>query len=297
MLLTEVPQEFELNLLFKDYKSAIDAFNQLGNYFEILTDLDKAVLRNIHPNLLIEYGLEDLEYGSIKTKLRQLIKAIPDDVINNFDLKYAIGYLAVKAKYQVLKLLGEEKVIDTKKQIEKVTDKINKDIVGIGAKYNLIVTEINNYTVLNSLDTILKETNQLKDKEALEFKSSAGNVKIREGGILNKPKILSELGQTTIINETTEVLKIKKVDMLSFEAKWDFLNGKKKLTAKISDMQWLHNYHNRIEVIQPEDALMVTLKTTHSYTPNFEDKSTDHEIVKVLRVIKPDETNNAYPFI
>lgn len=291
------PTTFELNLLFKDYKNAIEAFGQLGKYYELLNELDKAIIRNVSPNLISEYGLEDVEYGSLRTKLSQILKAIPDDVLQSLEIKQAIGYLLVKAKYWVLKLLADEKEITSKQQLEKVTNKINGEIRTLGDKHGLMVTQINNYIILNSIDDITKETNQLKNEEALEYKSTAGNATIKKGIFLNKAKILSELGQTTITNETTEILKIKKVDLLSYEAKWDFLQGKRKLPAKILDKQWLQDYHNRNINIQPEDALMVTLKTTHSYTPSFDDKVTSYEIVKVLKVIKPeDNSNTSLPF-
>jgi hypothetical protein len=156
-----------------------------------------------------------------------------------------------------------------------------------------MVTQVNNYTILNSIDELVGEANNLKEKELLEYKSNAGNTFISKDVYLNKPKILSELGQTTIVNETTEILKIKKVDMLSEEPKWDFIQGKKNLSAKMLDSPWLDDFHHRQVVIQPEDALMVTLRTTHTYTPNFEDKKTECEIIKIISVITP-ESDNSY---
>jgi hypothetical protein len=145
---------FEVNLLFRENKNAIEAFNQILQFYEVLNDFDRAIVRNIGQNILTTYELEDVE-------------------------------------------------------------------------------------------------------------------------------------------ETTEILKIKKVDMLSDEPKWDFLQGKKSLSAKMLDKQWLDDFHNRQVIIRPEDALMVTLRTTHTYTPNFEDKKTECEIIKIISVITP-ESDNTY---
>jgi hypothetical protein len=283
---------FEVNLLFRENKNAIEAFNQLIKFYEVLNDFDRTIVRNIGQNIFTSYELEDVEFSSLKTKLTQALKAIPDDLIKDFQVKKAIGYLLIKVKYWFIKLLADEKNVSSKGQIEKVTDKINSEIRELGSTYNIIVTQINNYTVLNALDELVKETNSLKDKELLEYRSKAGNVFISKGVQLNKPKILSELGQTTIVNETTEILKIKKVDMLSEQPKWDFLQGKKNLSAKMLDKDWLDEFHSRQVVIKPEDALMVTLRTTHTYTPNFEDKKTECEIVKIISVIAPESDNS-----
>lgn len=283
---------FEVNLLFKESKNAIEAFSQIIKFYEVLNDFDKAVVRNIGQSFIPEYGLEGVEFGSITTKLSQLLKSIPDELIKDLEIKKSIGYFLVKVKYWLIKVLADEKEITSKEQIQKITDKVNDEIKEIGNTYQIIVTQVNNYIILNAVDDLAKETNNLKDKELLEYKSKAGNTFIQKGVYINKPKILSELGQRTIVNETTEILKIKKVEMLSEEAKWDFLQGKRILHAKMLDKKWLDDFHNRQVTIKPEDALMVTLRTTHTYNPNFDDKKTDCEVIKVLSVISPDGDNS-----
>lgn len=283
---------FEVNLLFSENKNAIEAFNQVLKFYEVLNDFDKAVVRNIGQGISTTYELEDVQFSSIKTKLAQALKAIPDDLLKDFQIRKAIGFLLIKAKYRFIKLLGEEKEVSSKEQIEKVTTEVNNEIKELGNTYQIMVTQINNYTVLNSIDDLVKETNNLNEKELLEYKSKAGNTSISKGIKFNKPKILAELGQTSIVNETTEILKIKKVDLLTEEPKWDFLQGKRILSAKMLDSNWLKDFHSRKVVIKPEDALMVTLRTTHTYTPNFEDKKTECEIIKIISVITPESDNS-----
>lgn len=291
---TDQPEElqFEINLLFEEDKNAIDAFTQLTKIFEVLNDFDKAVVRNVGLNYSSEYGLNDIEFSSIRTKLVQLLKATPDEILKNLDIKKTIGYFLVKIKYWLIKLLEQEKELSSKNQIQPITDKINDEIKELGLTLNIIVTQVNNYIVLNAADELAKEVNKLKDKEQIEYKSNAGNAMIQKGVFINKPKILSELGQRTIVNETREILKIKKVDFISADPKWDFLQGKKNLSAKMLDKQWLDDFHKRNVVIKPEDALLVTLRTTHTYSPNFDEKKTDCEVVQVLSVITPDTENS-----
>jgi hypothetical protein len=222
-----------------------------------------------------------------------VLKAVPDDLTKSFQVKKAIGHLLIKAKYWFVKLLADEQGITSKEQIEKLTDKINDEIRQLGNVYKILVTQVNNYTVLNSIEELVREASNLKESELLEYKSHVGNTFISKDVHLNKPKVLSELGQRTIVNETTEILKIRKVDMLSEEPKWDFIHGRKNLSAKMLDMQWLDDFHHRQVIIKPEDALMVTLRTTHTYTPNFEDKKTVCEVIKITAVITP-ESDHGY---
>ena len=168
---------------------------------------------------------------------------------------------------------------------------LNDELKEIGNTYQLFITQVNNYTVLNSVDDLIKETKKLKDKELIEYKSDFGNAFVSNNTYINKPQILKELGQTTISNETTEILKIKRIEMLSDEPKWDFLQGKKTVSAKMLDKDWVNDFHNRNIVIRPEDALMVTLRTTHTYSSNFTDAKTEFEIVKIIKVVTPDDNN------
>jgi hypothetical protein len=279
---------FEVNLLFRENKNAMEAFGQITKFYEALNDFDKTIVRNIGNTLVSDYGLEDVAFGSLKTTLVQQLRAIPTDNVKDEELKNTISFFLVKIKYWLLKLLADKSEITSKEEVQTVTDKVNEAIQQIAESFQIIVTQTNNYAILNAADDLIKEINNLKDKELLEYKSKAGNTFVHKGIYLNKPKILSELGQRSITNETTEILKIKKIDMLSEQPRWDFLQGKKNLPAKMLDKDWLDAFHNRQVIIKPEDALMVTLRTTHTYTPNFDDKRTDCEVIKVLSVISPE---------
>ncbi|HWB27299.1 MAG TPA: hypothetical protein VG738_17615 [Chitinophagaceae bacterium] len=201
---------FEINLLFKNSKNAIEAFSQMAKVYQALNDFYKRVIRNISPNLICEYGLENVEFGSLKTRLNQLLKAIPDDILKELELKKVIGYFLIKIKYWLIKLLADEKEIISSSQLQKVSDKVNNEIKLIGENYKLIVTQINNYIILNAVDDITKEVYSLKEKELLEYRSNAGNAYLAKGVFVDKAKILTELGQRTLTNDTTEILKIKK---------------------------------------------------------------------------------------
>ncbi|RYY57460.1 MAG: hypothetical protein EOO09_02510 [Chitinophagaceae bacterium] len=288
-VVTNPDQRFEVNLLFRDEKNAVEAFNQVVGFYEVFTEFDRLLLRNIFPTLLSDYALEGLEFGSLKTRLLQQLKGLPDELSHNTDAQEQICALLVRSRYRLIKKISDEKEINTKSQIETLTEDINREITRIGEDHSLIVTHINTYFVLNAVDDLIKYLNNLRERELLEYKSVAGNTFMGRGIAINKPKILGELGQRTIINETTELLKIKKVDMLSSQPRWDFLQGKRPLKARMLDLEWLDAFHHREVVIKPEDALMVTLKTTHTYNPNFDDKKTDYEVIRVSSVISPED--------
>src|SRR4051812_14627761 len=119
---------FELNLLFEKEKAPVEAFNELGNIFQAIYDFDKWMLTHIDREANVQYSLQDIEYSSIRTKIAQILRAIPDDAIRNLDWKSLIGNFLLKAKYLFLKKLEQNKTIDSKAILEALTTEINTEI-------------------------------------------------------------------------------------------------------------------------------------------------------------------------
>ena len=280
---------FELNLLFDGNKQAVDVFNELGNIFQSIHEFDKWILSHIDSGASVYYTIEGIEFGSIRTRLAQFLRAIPDDAIKTLDWKALVGNLLLKTKYLILKALEQNKTIDSKAILETLTTEINSELSKLEENSSqIIIPQINIYILLNNIETISRVVNSLPNKESIEYRSKFGDVKLSRGIYINKSKIIHELGATTVTNDTTEILKIKKIDLLSDEAKWDFKIGSRVVHARIQDITWLNNYHKREIIIKPEDSLKVTLKTTYTFTNNNEHTQLTYDIVKVLQVITPD---------
>ena len=75
--------DFELDLIFSGQKNPVEAFGQIARMYEKLLSIDQQVLYNILPSAKLEYELIDLEYSSIKSKVNQILKKIPDDILKD----------------------------------------------------------------------------------------------------------------------------------------------------------------------------------------------------------------------
>lgn len=281
-------QTFELDYLFDSGKDVFTAFRSLGTFYSHLHDFDRQILLQIHKDLHLEYRLENVEYGSLNTRVAQVLKNISDELLAHPQLVQLIGDLLLKSKYWLLEKLAGENEIDSKEQIEEVANKINKQIKEIGNKANLLTTFVSPFAIFRSLDEIGQEVNKLPRKEAYRFRSKVGNAILRRPTQINKPKILSELGNTSESSITTEVVKPKKIDLLG-TSKWEcILNGRTR-EMKVEDIGWLNKHHQREVDIQSGDALKVRLRTTYSYDKESKTRAT-YDIIEVLKVIKPDDS-------
>lgn len=259
--------DFELNLNFEGHKNPVEAFGQMAKMYEKLIAIDQHILYNILPNAKIEYELADIEFSSIRSKVIQLLKAIPDDVLKDItNPGKLIGHTLVYIKHRILKAV-ETNEVQSKQQLDKITKDINKKINEVKSS-TVIILDINNYFVLNTINEIGIEGRKLKSSESFEYKSKNGDAKIKNNSSVNMAKILFELGSQKIEQQRVETLKVKSLDLLSDRANWKLIRQGKQIEVKILHKEWLDDYHNRKIIIQPNDYLKIELKIIYTTTNN-----------------------------
>jgi len=280
--------DFELELRFKKQKGPSEAFSQLAKMYEQLITIDKHVLYNIVPTAKIEYHLTDIEFGSIKSKVIQIIKNVPDDVLKDILKPSAwIGDILVLIKQRILKAV-ERNEVQSKSDLEKITKEINQQVLKATSD-KVIILEVNQYFVLNTINDIGIEGRKLNNSESFVYKSKKGNAEIKNHAQLNMAKLLFELGNQTIEQQRTEILKVKTLDLLSDIANWKLIRLNKQIEVKILDQEWLNEYHDRKIVIQPNDYLKLDLKITYISNPTSPKPLVIYEALKVFEVIPPEK--------
>ncbi len=284
----KVDFDFELDLKFQNPKNPVEAFVQIAKLYEKFLAIDEQILYNILPNAQLEYELVDLEYSSIKTKVIHILKSIPDEILKDIlNPTKLIGHLLVIAKSRLIKAI-ESKEVQSIETLQRVTDDINDEIKKISST-SIIISEINNYFVLNAINEIGIEGNKLKNGEYFEYISKAGSAKVGKGNYLNMPKMLYELGSQTLEQQRVETLKIKTLDLLSDKAFWKLIRHGKQIEVKILHKEWLDEYHDRKIIIRPNDYLKLELKITQTTNTNTFKPIINYEALRVLEVISPDK--------
>ncbi len=280
--------DFELNLNFQGHKNPVEAFGQMAKMYEKLIAIDKHILYNILPNAGVEYELADIEFSSIKSKVIQLLRNIPDDILKDIaNPGKLLGHTLVGIKHRILKAV-ETNEVQSKQTLEKVTKDINKDISKLSSS-TVIILEVNNYFVLNTINDIGIESRKLKNTESYEYKSTEGDAKIKNKSSVDMAKILYELGSQKIEQQRIETLKIKNLDLLSNKANWKLIREGKQIEVKILHKEWLDEYHKRQIIIQPNDYLKIDLKITYSTSAHSLKPTVTYEALKVIEVIPPDK--------
>ena len=283
--------DFELDLIFSGQKNPVEAFGQIGKMYQKLLSIDQQVMYNILPSVKLEYELVDLEYSSIKSKVNQLLKSIPDDILKDIaNPGKLFGHLLVYIKKRLIKAT-ETNEVQSLENLQKITNDINKEIRNLPTT-TIIVLEVNNYFVLNAINDLGSEGKKLKNQEYFEYKSKAGNARIGSNSSVDMGKLLYELGGQTLEQQRVETLKVKTLDLLSDKASWKLIRLGKQIEVKIQHKEWLDDYHNRKIVIQSNDYLKLDLKITYTTNANTLKPLVTYEALKVIEVIPPDKIEN-----
>lgn len=291
MLLLLETDQFELNLLYNDKKSPIEAFGELKEVFRAFAEIDKVYASNIDNSLTLSYSLENIEIGSVRTRIAQIIKEIPDEAIRDFEWKKLVGHFLLKLKYLILRKLEKNNGLASKEQIDNLNEEIENEKKVLFKDHPIILTEVNIYLLISVIEPLVNVTSKLKDGERFQYQSQYGSAQIDNTISINKAKMLWEIGDRTFSNDTLAILKIKKIDMLSNDPIWNFKHNNKSLLAKIIDTEWLDKYHNRELNLLPEDALKVTMRTTYINNKDGKIIKPSYEVVKVIGVVPPDDFN------
>ncbi|MGV8878501.1 MAG: hypothetical protein ACOH2A_05680 [Sphingobacteriaceae bacterium] len=282
---------FKLDFLFGNEKEPISAFNGLKEIFQDLYELDNLYISSIHSSLEFSYKLEFIEFSSIRTWVIQAIKEIPDDAVRDFEWKKLVGHFLLKLKYLILKHLENDSELNSKEQIQVLNKRIEdeKRLIFKDNPY-VLLTEVNMYLLINSLEQLINTLKKLLDDENIQYQSLDGKAIVNNKVSLNKAKILWELGDEKFESETTETLKIKKMDMLSSNSMWSFKLKNKSIEAKIVDYDWLARFHSREYTLLPEDSLKVKLKCTYVNQGTSIISKPLYEITKIMEITYPTDT-------
>ena len=80
------------------------------------------------------------------------------------------------------------------------------------------------------------------------------------------------------------ILAVKKPDYLG-DSKWELRHGKKSISAKIEDAEWLKRFQGRQIDVRPGDALRCEVQIDHLYGHDNELLTERYIVVRVVEVL------------
>ncbi len=259
--------------VFKAADAMITAFQSLDR------TLCAAVDSKIEPVMM----LEDIEAGSIKAWLGNQLTRIDDDGLKTLDWKPLVGKYLVRAKYAVIRWSNREDVsgdiLHLAREIRAIAAETDVKHLPDYAPPSIqeLVDGVKGIDVAKGfLSTQDKMSLSSDDEGSVDF-----NLSIR----WDEQELLDlSVKETTTFEKMPMTLIVKRPDYLG-KSKWDFRFGKKTLSAKIEDQDWLIRFQSRDVDVRPGDALKCLATIAHKYGFDNELISEDYTVTRVESVL------------
>ena len=259
-----------------------------------LQGLDQTLCAAVDPHIEPAMMLEDIEAASIKIWLKNTLSRVEDDALREIEWKPLIGRYLVRAKYAVIRwtnkdgadggLLGlarEIRTIALETDIKHIPDYAPPSIPELASAARKI----------DDAKTLLLPTDRITfisdEDPPIDFNLS----------VKWSPEELTDLAikETTKFPNMPMTLIVKRPDYLG-RSRWDFRHGRKPLSVRIEDEEWLIAFQTRKIDVRPGDALRCIVTIENKYGFDNELLFEDYTITKINGVLENQITQGGLVF-
>ncbi|PKP82405.1 MAG: hypothetical protein CVT79_05610 [Alphaproteobacteria bacterium HGW-Alphaproteobacteria-18] len=257
-------------------------FSATSDFIKACERLDKELVRSVDSNIETVLILEDIEAASLKTWLRNVLVATEDDGLKALDWKPLVGKYLVRAKYAILKWIDNEEG--------------PKDLRSLGREIQLIASETDvrhlpDYsppspqTLIRAIEDFQGVKDRLAEGDHAAFISEDAEHSINISIRLSIEDI-EQLAVKEIVQQQRQplILAVKKPDYLG-ESMWEMRFGKRTISAKLADEDWLKRFQNREVDVRPGDSLRCEVDIDLLYGHDNEPIGERYTIVRVIEVL------------
>lgn len=277
---------YELKLDYKKDNNSTHVFYTLLKIQKGFEEFNKTITSSFSNDIIVNLELIDIEKGSIKIKLHDIIKRLPsEEKITNF----------VDHPKEVIKGLIKESLIKTRQKLFEITT--NDELSQIekenslydGTKEILENSELAQLGVKVSKEKLLKAADYIykpirESKNDIYFKSNDGYKKVNSNFEVDLENTFKEDIKTITFRAT---LPIKKPVFLG-NAKWELVYNKA-LEVEMQDNEFLSQIKNRKQPIFAGDMLDCQFKSVITYNDDYEIIEAKYYVLKVFKVISPED--------
>lgn len=278
--------EFILRVDFvKGRNEASKVFECIASSINALSYFDNKFIEQFYNKTDCFIALDDIEKGSIKAFLRNIISDIPDETLRSGEIKKIIGHFLVVAKYKLCEWLSDEEPINSNR-LKELQESINLSASQIGVDQVVGYQPISSAELVQVIIKLTKATYTLSDGDQLYYQSKSGEVTMPTKRNISQEEIETLLISSTKTSETEAVLKVKKPDYLG-NSKWNFRWNDSSIDAKIESKEWLSSFQQGEVAVLPGDSLKAVVKTHTTTDIHDQVIKIEFAISEVLEVLTP----------
>lgn len=267
----------------KGHGSPSRVFAAAQDFIHACERLDRDLVGIIDSGLETVLVLEDIEAGSLKVWLRNVLAATDDDAIKDLNWKKQVGSYLLKAKYAVLRWADDsaapQRLTDVRQEIRRLA--VETDVRHL-PDYTAPTSE----TLVRALTDFQAVKERLGPGDAASLISADGTRYEMDLNVRWDAETLEDLAVKHTFDSPplTMILAVKKPDYLG-ASRWSFRHGKRTIEAKIEDEVWLRSFQGREIDVRPGDALECTVMMESLYGHDNELLTERYRVLEVRGVL------------
>ncbi|MFC1964127.1 hypothetical protein ACFLV1_01960 [Chloroflexota bacterium] len=269
----------------KESENPSRVFRSMSELIDTLQEIDKHLVSSIDVNIEPILLLEDIEAGSIKVWLRNLLTLIPDDAAYNLNWKPIVGQYLVKAKKAMVDFIDKKTTISNVVEVKPLEDEIYQLAEKTEVRWLPAYTRIPPKHLLEGMQKISQSLSYLsKDDKAKYVIPNEPESEFNLTFNIAPESIEDLLAKETLKTESEMILKVKKPDYLG-DSMWDMRHGKGVIQVRILDKNWLEQFQSRKIDIRPGDSIRAIVEISNKYDADGELISTHYNANEILGII------------
>ena len=288
----EIPKNADFAIYIDFQKDAANPqriFQTADALIRAFQKLDKSLCSTIDSRISPIMMLEEVETGSLKIWLKNALEAADDQALKELDWKPLVGKYLVKAKYLIIDFLNKGQKNENKEGLLELSKKIKEIAQETDVRHLPDYRAPNILELSESIREISAAKVFLDKQDKLQYIGDYRGEKYINFDLSIEwtPEDFEDLLTSEVVEypELTMILAVKKPDYLA-NSSWELRHGKKKITAKIEDENWLKEFQDGKKDVRPGDALRCKVKQTISYGFDNELIAEKYSITKVEEILE-----------
>lgn len=286
--------EFELVINFhRAQGDPARVFKCMAELIEALNVLDRHLISAVDTGLIADLRLSDIAVGSLRSRLRSVIKDLPDAALANANWKEILGHYLVKTKYLILDWCSERDAIESREDVRALENELLEAAELTDVEALPAYAPMRTQDLLNNIGRVQDSLKHLEPQDDAEYRSSVGNVRFNNRLFLSPEIIRDVLTREILSREGVRILKVKKPDYLG-KSMWSLLYDEHAINASILDNAWLARFQARQEEVLPGDSIKGHLveRIYHGYGGEIVHR--DYKIMQVIEIIRAPAQNQLF---
>ncbi len=255
-------------------------FRAMSGLIDSLQDFDQHLAHTISAEISTVLLLEDIQSGSVITWLRNSLKTIPDDALQELKWKRIFGQFAYEARNAVVEWLDGRETISSRGEVQELQGLILEKAEKTELNRIPIYAPPPTALILADVTSMKKALDNLREKDQALYLTDEFQRDFNHSFSVSEETIREILTLRTITSESDAILQVKKPDYLG-KSKWVFRYQGRQIEAAITHGEWLREFQSQAQRVLPGDSLRALLKAEISY--GYEGEIV-HEVFTVLEV-------------